>query len=134
MEEKQQKINKAINFDFSAYGWGEPKADGIPRMMRDEDLEQDFRNLLIQFDWSDFDLNDFLQDCESTRYLDLRWAYEILKALKADRAGGGIDTLSELAMQYSLCPVHFVDWAICFDDEPEDCSQVRAIFPRSHDT
>lgn len=46
----------------------------------------------------------------------------------------GRDDLSHLAMSMSLCPIHFVDWAICFDDEPEDCSQVRAIFPYGHDT
>ena len=34
----------------------------------------------------------------------------------------------------SLCPIHLVDWAICFDDQPDDCSQVRAIFPDNHDT
>lgn len=46
----------------------------------------------------------------------------------------GRDHLTELAMSQSLCPIHFVDWAICFDDQPEDCSQVRAIFPNGHDT
>jgi len=34
----------------------------------------------------------------------------------------------------SLCPIHLVDWAICFDDQPDDCSQVRFIYPDNHDT
>lgn len=42
--------------------------------------------------------------------------------------------LSELAMAMSLCPMHFCDWAACFDDETEECSQIRAIFPHNHDT
>jgi hypothetical protein len=30
--------------------------------------------------------------------------------------------------------MHFVDWAICFDDENPECEQIRTIFPHSHDT
>lgn len=47
---------------------------------------------------------------------------------------GGRDRLTEYCRRLSLCPIHFVDWAICFDDQPADCSQVRAIYPTSHDT
>ena len=44
------------------------------------------------------------------------------------------ETVTEAAMSLSLCPIHFIDWAICFDDRRPDCSQVRVIFPNSHDT
>ena len=44
------------------------------------------------------------------------------------------DEVSEIAMSLSLCPIHFVDWAICFDDSDPECSQVRDIFPVGHDT
>lgn len=44
------------------------------------------------------------------------------------------DDLSHLLMQHSLCPMHFTDWAICFDDDDPECSQIRAIFPHGHDT
>lgn len=44
------------------------------------------------------------------------------------------DAISELAMGLSLCPMHFCDWASCFDDDDPECSQIRAIFPHSHDT
>jgi len=44
------------------------------------------------------------------------------------------DLLSQWAMGMSLCPMHFIDWAACFDDDDPDCSQIRAIFPNSHDT
>lgn len=46
----------------------------------------------------------------------------------------GRDEVSQLAMDLSLCPMHFVDWAICFDDEDPTCEQIRAVFPHSHDT
>lgn len=41
--------------------------------------------------------------------------------------------ISELALAMSLCPVHFVDYAICFDDEDPECAVIRATFP-NHDT
>ena len=44
------------------------------------------------------------------------------------------DEVSELAMTHSLCPIHFIDWAICFDDQTVDCEQIRLIFPIGHDT
>lgn len=47
---------------------------------------------------------------------------------------GGRDKLTELAMDLSLCPLHMIDWAICFDDQTPECSQIRQIFPNSHDT
>ena len=44
------------------------------------------------------------------------------------------DAISHLAMQFSLCPHHFRDWAICFDDNDPSCAQIRAIFPHEHDS
>ena len=44
------------------------------------------------------------------------------------------DQISHLAMELSLCPMHFVDWAICFDDENPECEQIRQVFPHGHDT
>lgn len=41
--------------------------------------------------------------------------------------------LTELRLNYSLCPVHAWDYAICFDDENPECAQVRAIHPE-HDS
>lgn len=43
------------------------------------------------------------------------------------------ESLTELALSLSVCPIHLVDYAICFDDQPTDCSQVRLIHP-GHDT
>lgn len=44
------------------------------------------------------------------------------------------DELSTLAMDLSLCPMHFCDWAACFDDDDDECAAIRAVFPHSHDT
>lgn len=43
------------------------------------------------------------------------------------------DELSTLALSMSLCPMHLCDYASCFDDDDDECSQIRAMFP-SHDT
>lgn len=41
--------------------------------------------------------------------------------------------LSELLLSHSLCPMHHIDYAICFDDQTPECATIRAYFP-SHDT
>lgn len=43
------------------------------------------------------------------------------------------DELSRLALEMSLCPMHLCDYMACFDDDNEECSQIRTLFP-SHDT
>lgn len=43
------------------------------------------------------------------------------------------DQVTDLALSHSLCPVHFLDYAICFDNRTVECEQVRLIHP-SHDT
>lgn len=40
---------------------------------------------------------------------------------------------TELALAESLCPMHFIDYAICFDDNDPECAAIRHIHP-SHDT
>jgi hypothetical protein len=44
-----------------------------------------------------------------------------------------IELRTELALADSLCPMHFIDYAICFDDETPECAAIRSIHP-SHDT
>ena len=43
------------------------------------------------------------------------------------------EKLSEIALSLSLCPMHLIDYAICFDDENAECAQLRTYFPL-HDT
>ena len=37
--------------------------------------------------------------------------------------------ISDLAMGLSLCPMHLLDYAICFDDEDPECAIIRKYFP-----
>lgn len=69
----------------------------------------------------DFDLDD----PQSTVSHEL---ITIVRAMRdTDRDG-----LSALALELSVCPIHFVDYAICFDDDNPECYPVRMAFP-SHD-
>ena len=43
------------------------------------------------------------------------------------------EALTETALSLSLCPLHLIDYAICFDDQREACQAIREVHP-SHDT
>lgn len=43
------------------------------------------------------------------------------------------DDLSHMRLQYSICPLHACDYAICFDDDDAECAAIRATFP-AHDS
>jgi hypothetical protein len=43
------------------------------------------------------------------------------------------NAFSNLALFFSLCPMHLVDYAICFDDNDVECIAIRECFP-DHDT
>lgn len=43
------------------------------------------------------------------------------------------EELTMLTFNMSLCPLHLVDYAICFDDENSECEAIRKIWP-GHDT
>lgn len=36
---------------------------------------------------------------------------------------------SILCLKNSICPIHRCDYAICFDDDDDECAQLRAAFP-----
>ena len=76
-----------------------------------------------------FKENTFLPPHLYEEYLGIYYLYDKLRKEEFGR-----DEVSRLAIEQSLCPVHFVDWAICFDDNNVGCTQVRAIFPHGHDT
>lgn len=84
------------------------------------DLRQrDFRDLLI--DRTDINLSS---DCPEL----LR---DLLTALI--HAPYSTELLTAYALDNSLCPMHNIDYAICFDDDDPDCAAIRTIHP-SHDT
>lgn len=39
------------------------------------------------------------------------------------------ESLTDLLLSLSLCPIHFCDYAICFDDDDPECAQIRLIHP-----
>lgn len=89
------------------------------------------RELLIAADDGYDQLDDIISSSEADS-ADVRALLDALMTLYADEYSR--DTLSSLAMRHSLCPMHFIDWAICFDDDDPDCAQIRTVFPHSHDT
>jgi hypothetical protein len=60
---------------------------------------------------------------------DIKKAVEVL----VDDGIYGREYLTSLRLAYSLCPLHAVDYAICFDDDVEECAVIRIIHP-GHDT
>lgn len=84
---------------------------------RDMNASLALRSLLIDIDESHPDLIDtpyasILRDC--------------INSLSTH-------ALSMLRLDESLCPLHAIDYAICFDDDTADCATIRACFP-NHDT
>ena len=43
------------------------------------------------------------------------------------------ELLTTALLDFSLCPLHRIDYAICFDDDEPECAAIRDIHP-SHDT
>lgn len=75
-------------------------------------------------------MRDILCDTEpmTTPYCAPMLADALLAYANLDR-----ETLTALRLDYSLCPLHATDYAICFDDDDDECATIRAIHP-SHDT
>lgn len=61
--------------------------------------------------------------------------YNFIRSLlhNIDAAPYMTDAMTALLLDNSLCPMHAIDYAICFDDDDPDCAAIRAIHP-SHDT
>lgn len=61
--------------------------------------------------------------------------YHTLRSLLKliDTADYTTDRMTAMLLDNSLCPLHAIDYAICFDDDDDECAQIRTIHP-SHDT
>lgn len=94
------------------------------------DIAIAIRCLLIDRDCSDLD------DCpDAAPYIDIiRDSLAMIDARIAyPHDEHARHALSDLLLSYSLCPMHAIDYAICFDDDDPDCAAIRAHFP-IHDT
>jgi hypothetical protein len=76
-------------------------------------------------------LRDIL--CDSDEPLTTTYCASMLDDALLAYANLDRETLTALRLEYSLCPLHATDYAICFDDDDPDCAAIRAIHP-SHDT
>lgn len=104
----------------------------------DDEWNLNARMTLIQveigFDPSDFDLDQSQgMSYQQTMLADLEALHGAFKTLLEGREVGYDETITFLALEFSLCPLHFVDYAICFDNEDEECAPIRAVHP-CHDT
>lgn len=89
------------------------------------------RDLLIDRDATPSPMRDtdpFPLDAPDFIYDFIRAALRL-----ADDAPYITDRMTALLLDNSLCPMHAIDYAICFDDDDPDCAAIRAIHP-SHDT
>jgi hypothetical protein len=104
--------------------------DELAALLDDDAAWMLMRALLIYPDESNDELNRMLADCNDDPY-----TADALDDLRATRAAIAADRelLTDIALQLSLCPIHLIDYAICFDDDDADCAAIRIIHP-SHDS
>jgi hypothetical protein len=111
--------------------------DAIDALLDDESAAMLIRALMIDIDTPFSDLDDMLADMHDAPYTDdalndLRNTIIDLQRESRDPRTAR-ETLTDLALRLSLCPLHMIDYAICFDDDDAECAAIRTIHP-SHDT
>lgn len=106
--------------------------DAIASQSRSDDFDAlEIRNLLIALCNDDsLDLHEFahLDQHDRRLLLDARDAIDAIRTNDYAR-----DELTDALLNRSLCPLHAIDYAICFDDQNDECAAIRLIHP-SHDT
>lgn len=139
LEWAHREINEHF-MDPDRRGYIHPNAHLDPHFRYVDKINMTIRTtVLAEFDWDivrqsiDPDYDDaqlILISCQVVQLMnDEHWSNKY-----PDYGPPYKDSLTELAIHLSLCPLHFVDWAICFDDADPGCSQIREIYPNSHDT
>lgn len=91
------------------------------RIADDDDLALLLRDALTYDDDDALPYDDATTD-DAIALLDA------IDTIRSDR-----DAVSTLRLELSLCPIHCCDYAICFDDDDDECASIRSAFP-SHDT
>lgn len=87
-----------------------------------DDAQMILRSALIDSETPLSDLYD------ADQMIDAPAILRLLELISPDR-----ELMTQLALNDSLCPLHFIDYAICFDDDDAECAAIRTIHP-SHDT
>jgi hypothetical protein len=101
--------------------WCDSEAEELQMMIRD----------LLGDPEADLEIEDLWVDFTPRQRVCAQQIMNDLRTVWADPYSR--DTISQWAMSLSLCPMHFCDWMACFEDENEECSAIRSIFPHSHD-
>lgn len=105
----------------------------INLLCNDDDTYIDARNLLIDDDHSTCDPS-FITAPTPTRHRALHLLiHELIMRSLEPHDEHATFALSLLRLDFSLCPMHATDYAICFDDNDPECATIRAYFP-THDT
>lgn len=101
----------------------------LDALAADDDTHLAIRELLICDD--ELTLRQLAADCPSIPLTDLHALRSLIDTIDDDPYAR--DTMTDLLLSFSLCPLHRIDYAICFDDDDPECAQIRTIHP-SHDT
>jgi hypothetical protein len=130
---------QSMTWKPSEYSKGGPPADTRGLYWNPDNIyDAPFRDMLIDIgNGAHNGVNDWLAingpDAVSDYDCDLEMLRLLYTATEYLWTHDDREAFTDWALSQSLCPVHFVDYAICFDDENPECEQVRAIHP-SHDT
>lgn len=107
----------------------------------DADAFSALRTMMIDIDTRDM---TFFPDATTLDALRADYPTADIDAIRTDLAAlielarrpydeSARQSLSMIALDQSLCPLHMIDYAICFDDDDPDCAAIRSCFP-NHDT
>ena len=90
-------------------------------MMRDDDAIIIFIMMLCD------DIDELMNDDQYSR--DIINAFIPIFDMINQPESSMIQYRSILCLENSICPIHRCDYAICFDDDDDECEQLRAAFP-----
>jgi hypothetical protein len=110
--------------------------DAMTALLDDSASATAIRALLIHIDTPSNELIDeMIDDTDAMPIADAFHNIDALRATCRDLLDDphNRETLTDIALALSLCPMHLIDYAICFDDDDAECAAIRIIHP-SHDT
>lgn len=97
--------------------------NALNALANDDDISAAIRDMLI---CDDTYARDECADCLQLPTALIDTLVYLIDALDTE-------STTDMLLAFSLCPMHRIDYAICFDDETDECATIRIIHP-SHDT
>jgi hypothetical protein len=131
---------KALNVQADLF----VEANNKLRQGLSEEESNTLRQLLVEEVTSEEELNDTFEDLffyegeMQDWYATREQAAYLVKIvsiilIETPLIAGSRELLTDTALNMSLCPLHLIDYAICFDDGRAECAIIRHIHP-SHDS